>query len=269
MATHRDRDEKRSLLGEPIGASRALKLAVSVEDLEEFRRSEAAQRLTRLEADSELMLRLSVEGFDGVAWREVSQALVEYGYTVMRAWVATGQVFVKLRERGRGVADPPLGRIPRDDAIMLAEDSVADGIVDFRDRVLKQGYWDPSKGASLTTFFIGNCLLFQFPNLYRSWRKDRIEAMRSDSLSGFDDDMRPRQPWAGDPAVAVADADAASRKIRQALDVVEDPTNQAIVWLDGEGFGIDEIAETLGLGYGAVESRLYRSRKKLRRAGGS
>lgn len=238
-----------------------------VGSLGEFDQTRAARRLARLEADAALMRRLQTEGFEGEAWNEVAEALVEYGFQVMRAWVVTGQVFARLAEKRRSVPAPPQGGIPRSDALMLAEDSVADAIVDFRDRVLKNGHWDPSRGASLATFFIGNCLLFQFPNLYRRWRHDHLRSSRQEGpIPGNSEcDYRAlehRSP--DDPALEVTAADHSRRVIAAALAPIADQTNRAILILRAEGFGIDEIAETLGLDYPAVESRIYRARKKLR-----
>lgn len=267
-----DRDQPTNQGDEaPDGGRRGIQPGVSVDDLDKFKDSEAAQRLARLEADTELMLRLSAEGFDGRAWREVSGALIDYGFQVMRAWVVTGQVFVKLAEKGRTVQTPPVMGIPRPDALMLAEDTVADAIVDFRDRVLGKGRWDPSKGASLTTFFIGNCLLFQFPSLYRAWRSDYVRVRTTQQPIPSADahyDSRLRLPSAEDPAVEVVGVDHTTRVIANTLEPIKDDTNKTILMLRAEGFGIDEIAETLGLDYNAVESRIYRARKKLRQGKG-
>lgn len=137
-------------------------------ELRQFDSTSAARHLARIAADQEIMLRLSVEGFKGKAWTEVSEALVQYGWTVMRAWIVTGVVVVKCAERHLGGSKlaPPAGGMLRDDALDLATDTVSDAIVNFRDKVLARGQWDPSKGASLATFFIGNCLL-RFANNYR------------------------------------------------------------------------------------------------------
>lgn len=242
-----------------------LQPAVSAQDLEGFRDTPQARHLARLEADGALMLRLSVEGFDGTTWRRVAEALVEYGYTVMRAWVVTGLVFVKLREKGRQL-EPPTNGIPRADALELAEDTVADAIVHFRDQVLKRGYWNPAKGASLTTFFIGNCLMFQFPNLYRKWRSDRTKAARIEFVDSQDQQDHPMAlvRSADDPASEVVDRDHSRRVTAEILEPVTSDTNKAILRLRAEGFGIDEIAELLGLDYDAVESRIYRARQKIR-----
>ena len=271
--THMDRNRDTDQAEEtPAGGRRGIQPAVSREDLDEFKDTEAARRLSRLEADTELVVRLSAEGFEGKAWREVSGALIDYGFQVMRAWVVTGQVFAKMAEKGRKVAPPPVAGIPRPDALVLAEDTVADAIVDFRDRVLKKARWDLAKGANLTTFFIGNCLLFQFPNLYRDWRKEYVRVGTTEE-SIQEDDQRDRPAIqlrsSDDPAAEVVDADHTTRVITDTLKPINDDTNKAILLLRAEGFGIDEIAETLDLDYDAVESRIYRARKKLGRRKGA
>lgn len=156
--------------------------------------------------------------------------------------------------------------IPRADALELAEDTVADAIVHFRDHVLKRGHWNPAKGASLTTFFIGNCLMFQFPNLYRKWRSERGKAARTEFIDTDDEKghaatlVRTRE----DPANQVVDRDHWRRVTAEILEPVAGDTNRAILKLRAEGFGIDEIAELLGLDYDAVESRIYRARQQIR-----
>lgn len=247
------------------GGGQRLQPAVHARDLGAFRHTAEARRLEMMEADAALMLRLSVEGFEGTTWRRVAEALVEYGFTVMRSWVVTGHVFVKLREKGRPL-DAPAAGIPRDDALELAKDTVAEAIVHFRDRVLKRGVWDPAKGASLTTYFIGNCLMFQFPNMYRTWRSERARSARIDSVIDGDDRDNPIMllPSRDDPQHEVVSRDHTQRATAEILEPVTGETNRTILRLRAEGFGVDEIAELLGLDYKAVESRIYRARKTIR-----
>jgi len=240
--------------------------AVSTQELDRFDTSEAAARIARLEADSTLMLRLSVEGYDGKTWQEVYKALIDYGFPVMRSWIVTGLVFTKLAEKGHGVPAPPRGQVPRDDAIELAYDTVADAVVNFRDKVLKAGRWDPSKGANLTTFFVGNCLL-QFTNLYRDWRKQNVQNIATltiDNSPPGTDHPALQLPAHSDPEAEVVNADQSRRNTAEILQPVRSVDTKAILMMRAENFGIDEIAETLGLPYKAVESQLYRARKKLR-----
>lgn len=261
-----DRNRDFELGSRESGGCRALQPVVAERELDEFGQLESARRLARLEADTELMFRLSIEGFEGSAWREVSGALIDYGFQVMRAWIVTGQVFGKMAAKGRRVPDPPGSGIPREDALVLASDTVADAIVDFRDRVLKRGLWNASKGASLTTYFIGNCLIFQFPNLYRSWRREYLRSTRQEALQNDGERDHPAliARSKGDPAQEVVSADHTERTVREILEPIRGETNRAILLLRSEGFGVDEIAEALDLEYAAVESRLYRARQKIR-----
>lgn len=240
-----------------------LQPVVARSQLHEFDNTTAAKHLARLEADTMLMLQLSSEGFDGKAWRKISDALVEYGLTVMRSWIVTGLVFQKTKAKGRTLPAPPPSGIPRDDALELAADSVTNAIIDFQDRVLKTGMWNPSKGASLTSFFIGNCLLFQFPNLYRSWRKQRLRVFASLSI----DDGRNSLQLAShhDPASEVIAADQTTRIVNETLSPIKNDITKTMLKLRADGYGIDEIAELLDLDYSSVESKIYRARKKLGR----
>ena len=109
--------------------------------------------------------------------------------------------------------------------------------------------------------------MFQFPNLYRTWRREffrsrtREEPIHSD---GERDHPALELQSPDDPALDVVAADHTRRVIAETLAPIGDETNKAILILRADGFGIDEIAETLGLDYAAVESRIYRARKKLR-----
>lgn len=243
---------------------RPVQPGVSREDLAEFDQTDVARRVARLEADAALMMQLSAEGFDGNAWEKVSDALVEYGWQVMRAWIVTGQVFVKLREKGHRGLRPPADGIPRNDALDLAQTVVADAIVHFRDKVLRLGKWDPTKGANLTTFFIGNCLRFQFPNLYRSWLTEQRRAAMTVEVGRAD--RRGRLVEDSDPAGHVVGNDASKHAVEALLEPVTDPTNRTILRLRADGYDIDEIAELLQMDYKSVESRIYRARRKLGRS---
>jgi RNA polymerase sigma factor (sigma-70 family) len=246
-------------------------MAVSADELRDFDDLAQAQRLRQLEADRALMRRLSVEGYEGQAWEEVANALVDYGFAVMRAWTVTGQVFGRCRAKGFGGPSftPPAKGIPRQDALELATDTVATALINFRDSVLKRGVWDPNKGASLTSFFVGNCLL-RFPNEYRKWRRDwsrRLAQRQVDMGMDPRDDRHPAVQLRArdDPADETVRADSSPREIERILAPITDQTNRAILQLTAEGFSLEEIAEVLGLSYKQAEARLYRVRQKLGR----
>jgi DNA-directed RNA polymerase specialized sigma24 family protein len=211
-------------------------------------------RLMRLEADNRLMLRLQHEGFEGSAWEEVARALAEYGFAVMVSWIRTGGIFAKVRERGFGgsLLASPRGGVPIQEARDIAEDTVAEAIVSFREHVLKTARWDPGKGASLATYFVGNCLL-RFPNVYRKWRR-RWDAecahMSIDKIERLEDPS--------DPAAEVVGSVAATELLR-ALD----PKARVLVVLLLLGWTHAEIAGITNASAKSVESRLYRLRKQL------
>jgi len=127
-----------------------------------------AEHLERLRADVEVVLNLQLSSFDDAAWKPLADALTEYGFAVMRSWIATGQIF-KLAVRGVGqVAPPPQGWMNQDEAESIAGEVVTLALAEFKNEVLAKGVWNPGRGASLTTFFVGQCKL-QFPNVYRRW----------------------------------------------------------------------------------------------------
>ncbi|SKR61429.1 Putative transcriptional rgulator [Mycobacteroides abscessus subsp. abscessus] len=135
---------------------------------------EQLERLRRLQADEELVLALQLEQFTGRLWARFSRELTRYGLGVLRAWIRHGTIYVKAKKlTGYG-----LGRIegwPDDQTIDdIATDTVVAALNYFRDKVLKTHRWQSSGGASLGTFFIGQCL-YQFANIYRSALRAELE----------------------------------------------------------------------------------------------
>lgn len=237
-----------------------LQLPVPAADLVAFEQTPEAEHLRRLEADQELMLRLTAEGFGGEAWRMLSNALAKYGYAVVRAWINSGLIISKCRSRGLGI-DEVLAEDPpnRHEVADLTQEVVAEALVSFRDRVLAQGVWNAGRGASLATFFIGMCLI-KFPNARRSWLRGRE---RWGAPVSFDPSLH-RHPSVPSPEARIV-ADTTSNDAATALlEPVKDEVNRAIMMLRGEDYGINEIAEITGLSYKQVESRLSRMRTLLR-----
>ena len=129
-----------------------------------------AERLDRLLGDAEVLAEIRADGFEGPRYEEFATELVRYGVAVIRAWTYRGMIFDQCARR-TGAALPRLPteqEITGDDANELALETVATAHQHFRDDVLVPGVWDPRRGASIKTFFIGQCL-FRFPNVYRRW----------------------------------------------------------------------------------------------------
>ncbi len=49
----------------------------------------------------------------------------------------------------------------------------------FRDTVLRRHRWDSTRGATIKTYFIGQCLI-HFSNIYRSWIAELHVARRQE-----------------------------------------------------------------------------------------
>jgi DNA-directed RNA polymerase specialized sigma24 family protein len=132
------------------------------------------ERVQRLQADEELLLALQLHKFTGPPWERFSRELARYGLGVLRSWIGRGTIYGKAKAlTGYG-----LGRLegwPDPQTVEdLAADTVVAALIYFRDHVLRNHRWQSSGGASLGTFFIGQCL-YQFANVYRSALRAELE----------------------------------------------------------------------------------------------
>lgn len=210
----------------------------------------------RLRADHELIQDLQWDGYAGRRWEIFAEALVAYGYQVMLAWIRRGEVFGKCAAHGLKGLTPRLeSGISLQDARHLAQDSVAEAIVRFRDRVLKPRRWSPQGGASLKTFFVGQALI-QFVPIYKTW----VRTMIRESPSGLVPEEADQLTQRSTEEIAVARVEA-DRVLRFTPDLVA----AGILVLTALGYAQQEIAELQELDSAkAVEARLYRLRKLFR-----
>jgi DNA-directed RNA polymerase specialized sigma24 family protein len=230
----------------------------SSEDLVAFERSAAADYLARIEADAELVTQLMLSGYTGPGWDRFALALAEYGVQVIGAWVGGRErlIFAKCAAKGIGALLPV--EYDADEASGLAHETVAKAIAAFRLKVLIPGRWKPAKGASLKTFFVGQCL-FQFPNIYRKWQREQATARRARrTVARMDPDfLRPVTP------VEVA------AELRRSLArlAAEGPDSTEVLRVAHRfGYTLAEIAEVIGTTERAIEGRLYRKKTKPERA---
>lgn len=231
--------------------------------LTEFEGLNQATTLARLSGDLELVNELRLNGFDrkDPSYQHFSTVLAEYGFSVMMAWQLQGVIFARaathpsLRPYLTGL--PTHRLFSREVAFELATDAVADALEAFRSRVLIPGIWDPAKGASLKTFFIGQAL-YHFIRLFRRvWtaEKERLNYLPIEALASAPS-LEP------DPCDFVVEKD----KLARAVGGLDSPMRE-ILQLSAAGYEQSEIAELLQLTVKQVESRLYRHRKAL--GGGS
>src|SRR6266702_2035011 len=139
--------------------------------------------------DRALLAELAVADFTGPVFEVAVTEFAAYGIAVLMAWMRTGQII---------------------------------------DKVLKPGKWDPRRGASLKTFFVGACLL-QFPNVFEAWlTEQRKWAQVNDEEPILDDAVGGADPqWAdptGDTAVRTCTA-------MECLSGIPDPQTRQAAWL--------------------------------------
>ena len=219
--------------------------------LAEFEGAEADD-LDRLAVDLSLYNVLLAAGFAGPSWTLFTDALARYGVAVLKAWIGTGSIFARCMKLGL-----PAGRritLAQREVVDLATITVAVAIGVFQTRVLPQRRWDPDRGASLKTFFIGQCLL-SFPREYGKWLKDNHELGVVASVPEFAD----RGPGT-DPVDLV---EARSLVLRFASSGVRQHKVARVLALETAGFSQQEISTELGMTVGAIESLLFRHRRSL------
>lgn len=124
----------------------------------------------RLRYDVDALLNLQLSGWSDEVWSPVADALAEYGYAVMAGWIVTGKVYAQVKAIGKPVTPCPHNWMDDEAIQTLADETVALAIRKFK-KVLFDGAWKAERGASLATYFVGQCKI-QFPNVYRKWHRD-------------------------------------------------------------------------------------------------
>jgi len=119
--------------------------------------------------------------------------------------------------------------------------------------VLIPGAWDPAKGASITTYFVGQCLM-RFPDTYRPWlnqvRKfergtDIAKVQLSQSINPVEEDV------------------IISMTNHAALSVVRSQKAKQAFVMTAMGYTQVHIADHLGTTPKAVERMLDYARKQI------
>ena len=217
-------------------------------DVDKLAGTREADNLARLQGDRDLVDRLMWRQYTGPEWDLFAHTLAEYGFPVMRAWIRSGRIHAECAKRG-------LGGLRRremrgDDAVEVSMETVAVAIHRFRDSVLVPGRWDPRRGASLNTFFIGQCVL-RFPNVYRRWLTEQL---------WFKDQGHAVMTRAAAQEPATARDPYFDLQVNRALALARAEPDRAIVALADLGQTQEEIGAQFGMSAKAVEMRLYRHR---------
>jgi hypothetical protein len=123
---------------------------------------------------------------------------------------------------------------------------------------LRAGHWDPLKGRSLTSYFVGACAQAFWPE-YRLWsarrRRQRLAILNLDR-AGF---TLPPDEFADDPEARHSRQEAVKLLLEKAAK--KSPELETICQGLRSGLTRVEIADQLGYSDRAIEGRLYQFRK--------
>lgn len=230
-------------------------------------RDRAEEKFDRLAGDRDLAAALRASEYQGRNYDLFAKEIAKYGWAVIRGWIYKGQIHSEVKRKGFGALEPePRPGAMTEDAESLADETVVLALTAFRDKVLIPGKWDPAKGASLRTFFVGQCLL-QFSNVYKRWRREELrsyaEPQAPPAPANWTDDFEdgPSTPLAPDASEAAYVKD----ELRRAFGKITDERVRLAFYLSvTHGYTHAEIGRKLGMSEKAVESALARARQQIR-----
>jgi DNA-directed RNA polymerase specialized sigma24 family protein len=248
--------EQSGASGEPIEPDESVPQAWLIE----AGQTDLADSVDRLAGDVILNTDLALQGYKGPLWDYFSNELAKYGYAVIVSWIGRKMIFDRCKSKGYGGL-PVMDRFFTDDEnAELTNETVAKALAHFRTDVLMKRKWDHRRGATLRTYFIGQCLI-RFPNIYRRWlageNRNRYLITQDDGLiDAFAGSSK------GPESQAVAGVIAT-----EALSTVKDPRVHDAMHLRAADWTHAEIAELLGVTEKAVERMLANERARLRKRG--
>jgi DNA-directed RNA polymerase specialized sigma24 family protein len=223
-------------------------------------------RELELQADSAIIRRLADQDFEVTCrdWITLSEVLIEYGYSVLMGWLVGGGIYEAAAGKGDGGV-LGLSRIPRDlkldqmDAHDLTTMLLEAAIRRFH-QTLRDGSWQPEKGARLSTFFVGRCLM-QLPDVYGTWHRQQERWAREITVVDQVDDGR----FTDDPC----DAATAAVYLDEVLPPGKFEHVRVMLLLSESGYTMAEIAAQfteagLPCSEATVRTRISRARSLVR-----
>jgi hypothetical protein len=246
----------------------ALEESVCEEDYDSPRQQAIAGNVARREEDRELIAKLAKSNFEGPGQELFEAEMAAYGYPVMMAWTRTGEIVKKTAGISRPLSIPSSGLgWSREDRSELSTETVARAVNFFREKVLRAGTWDHTRGATIKTYFVGACL-FQFPNVYQVWQAERRRWNSRPAVS-IDDPGAPglvsQMPSDDDTEHRVIARDQLQQVMAELADKYPDLHEVVMMQLDGHTDA--QAAQRLGMTPRAVEGRWRRFRRGHRHRG--
>ncbi|MFJ1936762.1 hypothetical protein ACIOGZ_29395 [Kitasatospora sp. NPDC088160] len=240
---------------------RGLRLAALESDLVRAGGGSSHGREARLAADAQIVRHLRLAGFRGEQYQRYMEQVMTYGWNVLAPWCKSGEIFSRARAFGRPVPQAAITHTwEEDDRQEVTTETVIAGERLFRSHALVNGIWTPEGGASLTTYYVGACIL-AFKAEYLRWFRHH-KALRL-HLAG-DDAAQALAALPDQRSVDPLEAAVVNSRVAEALSVLTDPRVRAGVILRAAGFSQSEAADRVDLSTKALESRLGRARARLR-----
>ncbi|GAB7072102.1 sigma-70 family RNA polymerase sigma factor [Mycobacterium hodleri] len=200
------------------------------------------KRLERLAADEEALLELQLNNFAGDPWERFAREMARYGVGVLHSWIIRGVVYNRVKALTTFGLPRPLDSWPDDEtAYDLAVDTVIDALFHFQQKVLPGGGWQSSRGASLGTFFIGQCL-YRFANRYRAALRAEIARITNTTIPAGD--LLPDSPT---PVDGVERTVIGRDELNTTLGRISTDRAVKALLLHAQGDTYRQIAEQLGL----------------------
>lgn len=219
------------------------------------------EALDRMLGDRDLLLRLQLSGYAPRYWQPAAAEFARYGHDVLIGWLRTDKMFTKVYEKTGRRPRPPDDPFDEDAVQTLATDTVVAALDAFLEKVLKPNAWRPDGGASLKTFFIGQCC-FQFTNVYKKWWRSEKHRHRSREAADFLSNERLTTPLP-EPHVRVIRSD----EVADALELLSTEVARDAFAMHAAGYTHAEIAERLALADSkAVENLLNYQRRRIARS---
>lgn len=219
--------------------------------------AERTEQQRQLVVDQEIYDELALSDFAGPGYELFTKQIASYGLGVMRAWIATGRIFPLCAAEGIRLPDE-LGGCTEEDVSGLANATVTQALIDFREKGLRGGGWRPEGGRSLRTYFVTGCV-YAFPNAYRSWRREQARWRRTVHATLAPEDLNAICDLAAPIDIAT---DVATRLDGAAFYAGLSRRQREMVFLDAHGYSHAEIAHLMQeKSPKAVEGVLYRIRR--------